>query len=118
MAIPLPVRRELSKDNFMETCVHQAFFKKPTPCAGRIEFEHAMSGMGRNIQKKWSILPVCTFHHRGAGLIKGFNVYIALSRASDEELKLHSKAENLIQRRIGYKIEFAPRMNSNIIPKA
>ncbi len=66
-------------------------------CDGRITFEHAIIFAGRQVQKKWCILPLCTYHHAvnehqdGGNLIKAKNVWIALNRATDQELEEVSK---------------------------
>ncbi len=64
-----------------------------------IEWEHAIKFRGRELQKKWAIIPICYHVHRGDGLNKEINVWIALNRATDEELKEISLSENMIEKR-------------------
>lgn len=66
-------------------------------CQGRITMEHAIIYAGKQLQEEWSILPICEFHHgvnnfqdRG-NLNKEKHVWIALNRASDDELIAISK---------------------------
>lgn len=120
MPIPLPVRSALAADPFMAVCIHRAFLRDPTPCRGRLEWEHALIHGGRQVQEAFAIVPCCAHeHHRGPGLIKQFNVLIALLRATDEQLKRYSKATDLIHLREFLLTRFAPRaMNLHLIPKA
>ena len=70
----------------MKKCIHAG-------CSGRPEWEHAFIYAGRQINERWSIVPVCAFHHRGSGLVKGFNQYVALTRASDDDLKKYPRVD-------------------------
>ena len=99
MAIPLKTRAALAADPFMRRCIYRALMVAPTPCSGRVEWEHAMAKMGWNCQEPFALVPVCTEHHRGKGLIKQFNVLVALNRATDAQLRAASRAEDLVQRR-------------------
>lgn len=64
-----------------------------------IEWEHAFIFAGKQIQEKWAIIPSCWWAHRGPGMVKEINEWIALNRATDEELLKYSKAVNLIAKR-------------------
>lgn len=81
----------------MQTCIYVAK-GEGLNCNGRVEWEHAITIAGRQLQTTWAILPVCTFHHRGGGMDKRYHEWVALNRATDEELNTYSKA-NLIQKR-------------------
>ncbi len=66
-------------------------------CAGRLTKEHAIIYAGKQLQEEWAILDICEFHHginnfqdRG-DLNKEKHVWIALNRATDEELVAISK---------------------------
>lgn len=67
-------------------------------CAGRITFEHALTYKGRQIQEVWAILSICACGHGVDGyqdrgnLIKEIHEWIALSRATLEELAKYPKA--------------------------
>lgn len=69
-------------------------------CKGRITWEHALIYAGRQIDEVWAIIKLCEYHHAvnthqdGKGLDKEKNVWIALNRATDEELEQYSKAIN------------------------
>lgn len=74
-------------------------------CDGRITREHALIYAGKQIDEAWAILKICAYHHSvdehqdGPGLNKEKNVWVALNRATDEELLKYSKAVNYIEMR-------------------
>lgn len=119
MPIPLPVRSALASDPFMAVCIHRAFLRDPTPCHGRLEWEHAIIHGGRQVQEAWAIVPCCYQHHRGGDLIKQLNVLLALLRATDDQLKAKSKSTDLIHLREFLLTRFAPQaMHLHLVPKA
>ena len=67
-------------------------------CKGRITWEHTLIYGGKQIDEVWAIIKLCEFHHAvdnfqdGGDLNKEINVWIALNRATDEELEKYSKA--------------------------
>lgn len=72
--IPAKIRQILEIDPFMAQCVQAG-----PDCDTRIEWEHALIFAGRQVQLPWAIIPACTFHHRGPGLDKRLNEFVALS---------------------------------------
>lgn len=74
-------------------------------CAGRITWEHAIIYAGRKLQERWSIIPICARAHevddfKDAGTMnKEANVWVALNRATDAELRAISKAVDYIRER-------------------
>ena len=72
-------------------------------CDGRITLEHVIIYSGKQLNEKWAIIPLCTFHHAvdlhqdGGDLQKEKNVWIALNRATDAELRSVSKAIDYIK---------------------
>jgi len=92
--IPKPLLKEILDDTYYKKCVRH----KEGSCKGRITFEHTHIYGGKQIQEKWAIIPLCAFHH-GVGvyqdkgdLKKELGQWIALTRATDEELERISKA--------------------------
>lgn len=91
--IPAKLLKEILADPYYKVCAR----KPDGGCAGRITFEHAIIYAGRQLQEKWAIIPLCTFHHAvnehqdGGNLVKDKNVWIALNRATDSELEAISK---------------------------
>jgi hypothetical protein len=84
--IPKKMKEELAKDPFMKLCIHNN-----EECSGRIEWEHAWTYAGKQINEIWAIVPVCYMHHRGGKLDKDYNRYVSLLRASEEDLKKYPR---------------------------
>lgn len=67
-------------------------------CDGNITWEHALIYAGRQIDETWAIIKLCEYHHAvnqyqdSGNLLKEKNIWIALCRATDEELEKYSKA--------------------------
>ncbi len=67
-------------------------------CEGRLTKEHAIIYAGKQLQAEWAILDICEFHHGvnnfqdKGDLNKEKHVWIALNRASDDELRAISKS--------------------------
>lgn len=78
---------------------------KDSNCSGRITREHCLTYGGRQIDEAWAIIKICAWHHSvdqfqdGGGLNKEKNVWVALNRATDDELLKYSKAINYISMR-------------------
>jgi hypothetical protein len=90
------LKEEMERDPYYKKCARI----QDGGCGGRITWEHALIFAGRQINAKWAIIPLCEYHHavgayqdRG-NLLKEKNVWIALNRATDEELIAVSKAIN------------------------
>lgn len=71
-------------------------------CDGRITWEHTLIFANKQINEKWAIIPLCEFHHAvgqhqdAGGLKKDMNVWVALNRATDNELLPYCKAIDYI----------------------
>lgn len=83
--IPAKLRAELAADPFMFQCIHRL---RPgsTPCDGRIEWDHVWLYANKQINERWAIIPVCTYHHRHGGLDKNLNRYASILRMTEQEL--------------------------------
>ena len=92
--IPTKIRKQLEEDLFMNVCIHNNHL-----CSKRIEWEHAFTYAGKQVNEVWAIVPVCTYHHRGVGLDKDYNRYHALLRASAEDLKKYPKVDFMQQKK-------------------
>ena len=86
----------MAADDYYKICC-----RRNEDCQGRITWEHAILFKGKQLQKKWCIIPLCLYHHLGRGLKKEVNVWIAINRATDEELQEISGAINYQQLKIG-----------------
>ena len=76
----------MADDPFMKQCIYDN-------CPMPPEWEHAFIYSGRQVNEKWAIVPVCTFHHRREGLDKDYNRYRALERATDEDLAKYPRVD-------------------------
>lgn len=81
-------------------------------CKGRITKEHAIIYAGKQLQEEWAILDICEFHHgvnnyqdRGC-LKKEIHTWIALNRASDEELRAISKAIDYLDLKLRLNLKY------------
>jgi hypothetical protein len=74
-------------------------------CDGRITWEHTLTYGGHQIDEVWAIIKLCEYHHSvnkhqdGGNLNKEKNVWVALNRATDEELLKYSKCVDYIKLR-------------------
>ena len=108
MSIPKPLLKEILEDDYYKKCARH----KENTCDGRITFEHTHIFAGKQIQEKWAIIPLCSFHHavnehQDCGdLKKELNHYIALMRATDEELEKISKVIDYKKRRLYLKEKY------------
>lgn len=95
--IPLKMRAAMDKEPYYHRCARQDALHdhicEADPLDGvLIDWEHAIIFAGKQVQQRWAIIPSCWWAHRGQGLKKEINVWIALNRATDAELEAHSKA--------------------------
>lgn len=95
--MPPKLREEMAKDPFYEVCSRKMLLKDHE-CSGRITWEHVIIYAGKQLQKAWAIIPLCELahsvnsHQDGGILDKDINRWIALNRATPEEIADVSKA--------------------------
>jgi len=86
-------REQMAQDPFYKKCARHA----DGHCDGRITWEHVLIFAGKQVNEPWAIIPLCEYHHAigkhqdGGNLLKEKNVWIALNRATDDELRAISK---------------------------
>ena len=103
--IPPKLREEMAADPLYKSCIRRRLLKDhvcqtdPLKPFQVVEWEHTIQYAGKQLNEKWAIIPICWLVHRGGKLNKEVNVWIALNRATDEELKAISKAEDYIAKR-------------------
>lgn len=97
------VRKDVGNDTEYTRCGIPDGFG---PHGGRVTREHALIHAGKKIQEKWAIIPCCAAHHgvdayqdASTETAKDVRVWVALNRASDEDLVRFSKAVNYIRMR-------------------
>lgn len=101
--IPQELRAEMALDPYYSICAKKGRFDHV--CSGRITWEHAVIYASNKVQKKWAIIPLCEFahsvntHQDGGDLNKEINLWIAVNRATDDELRAISKAMDYIHHR-------------------
>ena len=91
--IPKKMREEIAQDPFMRCCIYERDDAPNQNCQGRITFEHAFIYAGRQINEKWAIVPCCENHNSGPAMVKSFNKFVALNRASEEDLAKYPKVD-------------------------
>ena len=97
--ISLKVREQLESEP--QICSR----RNDTPCGGRITWEHTLIHAGKQIDEAWAIIFLCERHHAvntyqdGGDLNKEKNIWIALNKATDEELIKYSKVIDYIELR-------------------
>ena len=70
------------------------------PVRGKlIEWEHAMTIGGARINEIWAIVPICWYSHRGPGLNKEINQWLALNRISDSDIKNRYSKTDWLQKK-------------------
>jgi len=91
--IPQKIRQHISEDLFYKRCIHEKR-EKSSSCSGRISMEHSWIYAGKQINELWAIVPCCIKHNVGvSGEEKDWNRYIALLRASEEDLSKYPKKD-------------------------
>lgn len=92
--IPAKLKKEILNDPEYGRCGLLGYHT----CGGRVTLEHAMIYAGRQIQERWAIIPVCAAGQEvdqfqdAHTMDKERNRWVALNRATDEELAKFSKA--------------------------
>lgn len=93
--IPKWLLDEILADPYYKKCARAGLFGHE--CGGKITFDHCIIYAGRQLQRKWAILPVCSKAHsvnqyQDAGdFVREIHTWIALNRATVHELAEISK---------------------------
>lgn len=96
--IPKKLRAQLADDPYYYVCARKGLHGHI--CGGRITWEHVLINAGKQLQKRAFIIPLCAKAHAvdkfqdGGDLKKDVNLWIALNRATEEEILAISKAQN------------------------
>lgn len=80
--IPPKLRKKMNDDAFMRRCVFnnaecRGTFSERTM---KIEWHHAFTYKGRQIQEWWAIVPLCWYHHQGPGFDSNKCRWLAMRR--------------------------------------
>jgi hypothetical protein len=84
--MPRKLREECANDPYYQVCA-----RSNEECEGRITWEHALTYKGSQIQEKFAVIPLCEYHHLGAGLYKKTNEWIAVGRATHADKMRHDR---------------------------
>lgn len=110
--IPKWLLDDILADRFYKKCARSGIFGHE--CAGRITFDHCIIYGGKQLQKKWAILPVCQkahdvgpFQDRGE-LNREIHTWIALNRATLFELEEISKAIDYADMKDWLNLKYGP----------
>lgn len=100
----MKLRQELAEDRIYKRCLRARLLNdhhcEPDPISQKmIEWEHALIYAGKQVQARFAIIPICWLVHRGPLLVKEINIWIALNRATDEELSAYPKTDWIQRRR-------------------
>jgi hypothetical protein len=88
VSIPLQMREEMGNDPYYKKCcITGSTF-------GKIDFHHNLRFGGKNVQEKFCILPLSKAIHDKIDYYKEQCDWIMWNRASLEEIRRYSKAEN------------------------
>lgn len=105
-SMPAALRADVGQDPEYSRCALQGLLLSLVgPCDGRVTREHAVYYAGKKVQLKWAIPPICAKHHGvdsyqdGGTAAKEIREWVALNRATDEELFSKSKVVNQARRR-------------------
>jgi len=99
--VPPKLRKQLAADPEYSVCS----LKGHHECGGRITWEHAIIFSGRQVQARWAIIPVCAagqdvdYYQDSHRMDKKMNQWVALNRATDDELRAISRAIDYIRER-------------------
>lgn len=89
--IPKKLRADMNLEPFYHSCARREALHDhecaPNPITRRlIEWHHALKYAGKKVQKRYAIVPLCWWTHEGPGKDDAIGAWIALNRASDEEI--------------------------------
>jgi len=107
--IPLKLRAKMSENPFMSKCAYPDCYANP-------EFEHCFLYGKSQINTEWAIIPICTYHHRGAGLNKKFNRWVSIMRTDINDYRDFPKV-NWIQLKKSLNDDFKHKYDINLILK-
>lgn len=104
--IPTSLRRDMETDpRYLRCDLQNLLVNLIGYCDGRITREHAIYYANKKVQEKWAIPPICAKHHGvdqyqdNGTASKEIRVWVALNRATDEELRSVSKVVNYFRER-------------------
>lgn len=96
--IPPKLKKEMLEDPAYHSCMRNDFLHDHV-CSGRLTLEHAIIHAGKQVNEKWAIISICAWSHDvdnfqdGGNLDKEKNEYVALMRATEQDLEKYPKTD-------------------------
>lgn len=113
--LPQKLRKEMNEDPEYQICALKGHLVDLIgPCDGRVTREHAIYYANKKVQERWAVPPICAKHHGvdlwlDAGTApKLARVWVALNRATDDELMSVSKVVNYARERMRLNQKYGP----------
>ncbi len=97
-SIPAKLRKDMEDDPYYKNCCITGM----PGTAIKLEWHHNLIFAGKQVQEKFAILPICYDIHervKSDQYLRGRLDWIMLNRATDEQLKKYSKAEDLFAKK-------------------
>lgn len=119
--IPKKTRERMAADPFYQVCFREAILHdhvcREDPQTGRlIEWEHALYHAGKKVNEWWAIIPSCWWAHRGNGLNKQINVWLAVNRIPEEDLRKYPNNDWMQQKKFLNKKYGVPDLSTGSAP--
>lgn len=118
--VPPRLRKQLAADPEYARC---ALAGHPDhECGGRVTWEHAIIVAGKQVQERWAIVPVCAAgqevddYQDAHTMDKDMNKWVALNRATDDELEAISRAIPYIRERARLNSSYGPYRGHCALP--
>lgn len=102
--IPPKLRENMAADPFYQRCCVTGAMAKNA----KVEWHHNFIFAGRQVQRKWAILPLRADVHADIAKHKERCDWIMLNRASTEELKAYSRGQDLAAKRDRLNKKYGP----------
>ena len=102
--IPPKLKKEILADPYYKICAMAGM--EGHTCGGRITFDHTIIYASKQLNKRWAIVPICARGHSvdkfqdNGELDRQKIVWIALNRATNEELLEISKVIPYMRERV------------------
>lgn len=121
--VPRKLRKQLSTDPEYQRTSH-CMLAGYHQCGGRNTWEHPFIFAGRQIQEAWAIICVCAAgqdvdqYQDSHRMDKEMNRWVALNRATDDDLKPYSRVINYIRERERLNTIFGPYVPWTTVARA
>ncbi len=93
------MRQEMAEDEYYSRCARNDVLhdhvcqRDPLRPRKPVDWEHALIYANQQVNEYFAIIPICWWAHRGPGMVKEINEWIALSRATPEDFERYPKSD-------------------------